>query len=53
MFGRESGFDGPPMVVEMEGAVGREKRAEEVVGERCSAEEDTEELERTEKRGCG
>lgn len=52
MFGRESGFEGPPMVVEMEGAVGSEKRADEVVGERCSAE-DKDELERTEKRGCG
>lgn len=41
------------MVVEMEGAVGSEKRAEEVVGDRCSAEEDNDEFERTEKRGCG
>lgn len=40
------------MAVEMEGADGSEKRADEVVGDRCSAD-DSEELERTEKRGCG
>jgi hypothetical protein len=40
-----------PVVVVIEGADGREKRVELVAGDKCSADE-SEEAERTEKRGC-
>lgn len=51
MFGLSPGF-GVLRVVLIEGAEGRENRALEAAGERCSADE-REEAERTEKRGCG
>ena len=49
MFGRDEGFGVPAAAVAMEGAEGKEKRAELFVGERRSAEEE----ERTEKREGG
>lgn len=50
MFGRTPGFGVVAVVIE--GAEGNEKREDDPAGERCSADE-SEDVERTEKRGCG
>jgi len=49
MFGRDNGFGVPVVAVATDGAEGKEKRVELLVGESTSAEEE----ERTEKREGG